>query len=395
MKSITRIHGLETLRALAILLVCMNHYALFVTRRAPFGFLGEVGWVGVDLFFALSGYLIGNQIFAGMRSAGGFSLRTFYIRRFLRTLPAFYAVLALYALWPYFRAGLTLPPLWQFLTFTQNFDLMPGTAFSHAWSLCVEEQFYVLLPAVALLIAALRRSLVWAWVAVAASFLGGMAIRSYLWQTQVGNSEGGFAYYNVIYYSSLCRFDELVAGVALALLKNHHADAWSRITSRGNWALAAGLGVSALAFHLFWDDHYSYGMTVFGYPLLALGFTLLLISALSPGSLLQKTAIPGAGKLALWSYAIYLTHKQFFLLLKPELAEWGISSASWSGVGIMAAASLLGGWLLYAAIESPFMALRDRYVPTSRWEAPAGGDPPTGAHPLVAEPAQGRISMTA
>jgi peptidoglycan/LPS O-acetylase OafA/YrhL len=59
-----------------------------------------------------------------------------------------------------------MPPLWQFLTFTQNIGLKPGTAFSHAWSLCVEEQFYFLLPALALLIAMLRKSLVWAWAAV-------------------------------------------------------------------------------------------------------------------------------------------------------------------------------------------------------------------------------------
>lgn len=361
MKSITRIHGLDTLRAVAIMLVFMNHYVLFVSRQAPFGFWGEVGWTGVDLFFALSGYLIGNQIFAAMRSEAGFSLRTFYIRRFLRTLPAFYAVLALYACWPWFRAGLTLPPLWQFLTFTQNFDLMPGTAFSHAWSLCVEEQFYVLLPAVALLIGALRRSLVWAWVAVCASFLAGMAIRGYLWQTQVGDSEGGFHYYNAIYYSSLCRFDELVAGVALALLKNHHGAAWNRLTSRGNWALGAGVAVAGAALYLFSEDHYGYGMTVFGYPLLALGCTLLLIAALSRGSLLERTRIPGFGKVALWSYAIYLTHKQIFLLLKPELAEHGISAASWTGIAIMTAVSIPLGWLLYAAIETPFLVLRDRY----------------------------------
>jgi peptidoglycan/LPS O-acetylase OafA/YrhL len=379
MKSITRIHGLDTLRAVAIALVFMNHYVLFVSKQAPFGFWGEVGWTGVDLFFALSGYLIGNQILAAMRSEGGFSLRTFYIRRFLRTLPAFYAVLALYACWPWFRAGLTLPPLWQFLTFTQNFDLMPGTAFSHAWSLCVEEQFYVLLPAVALLIAALRRSLVWAWVAVCASFLAGMAIRGYLWQTQVGDSEGGFHYYNTIYYSSLCRFDELVAGVALALLKNHHGGAWSKLTSRGNWALGAGAAVAGSALYLFAEDHYGYGMTVFGYPLLALGCTLLLIAALSPGSLLERTRIPGFGKVALWSYAIYLTHKQIFLLLKPELAGHGISAASWTGIAIMTAVSIPLGWLLYAAVETPFMLLRDRYFPAKRAEPHPGSDPECGS----------------
>ncbi|MYN10008.1 acyltransferase family protein [Pseudoduganella aquatica] len=385
MKSITRIHGLDTLRAVAIMLVFMNHYVLFVSRQAPFGFWGEVGWTGVDLFFALSGYLIGNQIFAAMRSEAGFSLRTFYIRRFLRTLPAFYAVLALYACWPWFRAGLTLPPLWQFLTFTQNFDLMPGTAFSHAWSLCVEEQFYVLLPAVALLIGALRRSLVWAWVAVCASFLAGMAIRGYLWQTQVGDSEGGFHYYNAIYYSSLCRFDELVAGVALALLKNHHGAAWNRLTSRGNWALGAGVAVAGAALYLFSEDHYGYGMTVFGYPLLALGCTLLLIAALSRGSLLERTRIPGFGKVALWSYAIYLTHKQIFLLLKPELAEHGISAASWTGIAIMTAVSIPLGWLLYAAIETPFLVLRDRYFSYKR---PEPNFPPPGSDPKAENAAQ-------
>lgn len=361
----TRIHGLDTLRALAIVLVFMNHYTLFVTRSAPFGFLGEIGWVGVDLFFALSGYLIGNQIFAAMRSGRGFSLKNFYARRFLRTLPNFYVVLALYALWPYFRAGAELPPLWQFLSFTQNLDLMPGTAFSHAWSLCVEEQFYVLLPALALLIAACRKSLAWAWIAVAASFIAGMLIRSYLWQTEVRGEQGGYHYYNLIYYSSLCRFDELVAGVALALLKNHHGGVWARLTSKGNWTLLAGVAMTSLTFALFVDDHYGFGMTVIGYPMLALSFSLLLVSALSPGSLLQKTRVPGAASLALWSYAIYLTHKQLCILLKPELAEAGIRAGSWQAVGILVLASVLAGWLLYLLVETPFMTLRQRWVPSN------------------------------
>ncbi|MES2260178.1 MAG: acyltransferase [Pseudomonadota bacterium] len=368
-----RVHGLDTLRALAIVLVFMNHYVLFVSRDAPFGFMGEIGWVGVDLFFALSGYLIGNQIFAALRSPEGFSLQRFYARRLLRTLPNFYVVLALYACWPYFRAGLTLPPLWKFVTFTQNISLMPGTAFSHAWSLCVEEQFYILLPAAALLIAACRKSLLWAWLAVGASFAAGMAIRSYLWQTEVADDGGGYHYYTLIYYSSLCRFDELVAGVALALLKNYHGGAWVRITSKGNWTLLAGLLVGALSWYLFLEDHYGYSMTVWGYPLLALACTLLLVAALSPGSLLQKTRVPGAASLALWSYAVYLTHKQLCLLLKPELMERGIASASWSGVAIMVAVSLAGGWLLYAVVETPFMKLRDRYVPGNQPKPVAAG----------------------
>src|SRR6266571_1574921 len=104
----TRNHGLDTLRALAIVLVFMNHYMLFVSREPTFGFLGEIGWSGVDLFFALSGYLIGNQILSAIRAGQGdgaerFSLLRFYARRLLRTLPNFYVVLALYAFWPGFR----------------------------------------------------------------------------------------------------------------------------------------------------------------------------------------------------------------------------------------------------------------------------------------------------
>jgi peptidoglycan/LPS O-acetylase OafA/YrhL len=372
--------GLDTLRALAIVLVFTNHYMLFVSGGPTFGWFGEIGWTGVDLFFALSGYLIGNQILGGIRRQQGtggerFSLVRFYARRLLRTLPNFYVVLALYALWPYFRGNLVLPPLWKFLTFTQNIALVPGTAFSHAWSLCVEEQFYFLLPAVALAIAACRRSLLLAWLTVAGALLAGMAIRGYLWIHHVGPEEqGGFNYYTLIYYSSLCRFDELVAGVALALLKNHHAGIWTRITSFGNWTLAAGAALLALTWALFLEDHYGYAMTVVGYPMLGLSFSLLLVAALSPGSLLQRLRVPGAASIALWSYAIYLTHKTLCVLLRAPLQDAGWGPDSWQAIVLMSAASILAGWLLHLLVETPFMKLRDRFVPGnfSRPAAPAG-----------------------
>ncbi|WP_348697508.1 acyltransferase [Duganella fentianensis] len=361
--------GLDTLRALAIALVFANHYMLFVSGAPTLGWFGEIGWSGVDLFFALSGYLIGNQILGAIRRSqqGGsrFSLSRFYARRLLRTLPNFYVVLALFACWPYFRMDLVLPPLWQFLTFTQNIGLQPGTAFSHAWSLCVEEQFYFLLPALALLIAACRKPLLLAWLAVAAALIAGMLIRSHLWINYVAaEPEGSRVFYTLIYYSSLCRFDELVVGVALALLKNYHGAVWARLTAHGNWLLLAGCAALALVWSHFLADHYGYAMTVFGYPLLAVSFALLLLAALSPGALLQKLRIPGAGAIALWSYAIYLVHKTLCMLLRAPLQAQGWEADHWATVLLMAAASVLGGFLLYQLVERPFMALRDRYVPS-------------------------------
>jgi peptidoglycan/LPS O-acetylase OafA/YrhL len=364
-----RNYGLDTLRALAIVLVFTNHYMIFVSGGPTFGWVSEIGWAGVDLFFALSGYLIGNQILTGIRKeqagTGRFSLARFYARRLLRTLPNFYVVLALYALWPAMRGTASMPPLWQFLTFTQNIALTPGTAFSHAWSLCVEEQFYFLLPALALLIAMLRKSLVWAWAAVLSALVAGMVIRSTLWSGLSEAELGNGIYYTKIYYASWCRFDELVCGVALALLKNYHVGAWGRVTSRGNWTLAAGAALLALSWNLLLEDHYGYAMTVYGYPLLGMSYSLLLVAALSPGSLLQRWRVPGAASLALWSYAIYLTHKQLCVLLRAPLLAQGWEPDSWQALVIMSAASALAGWLLYRVVETPFMKLRDRYVPSN------------------------------
>lgn len=61
-----RIYGLDTLRSVAIILVLMYHYVVFVSHEPTFGFLSDIGWAGVDLFFVLSGYLIGNQIFSSI-----------------------------------------------------------------------------------------------------------------------------------------------------------------------------------------------------------------------------------------------------------------------------------------------------------------------------------------
>src|SRR6476620_5209236 len=138
--------GLELLRALAITLLFLYHFQVFVSHAPTFGWLGNVGWTGVDLFFVLSGYLIGQQVFSGLARGQQLSVPAFYARRLLRTLPAFWVVLALYFLFPTVMGGKTPPPLWRFLSFTQNWNLQPGTAFSHAWSLCIEEQFYLVLP---------------------------------------------------------------------------------------------------------------------------------------------------------------------------------------------------------------------------------------------------------
>lgn len=104
------------------------------------------GWVGVDLFFVLSGYLIGGQLLDSLARAGRIDLARFYLRRALRILPAYFLVLAVYFLIPSWREYPEIFPLWKFVLSVQNIALQGGTAFSHAWSLAVEDQFYLVLP---------------------------------------------------------------------------------------------------------------------------------------------------------------------------------------------------------------------------------------------------------
>lgn len=364
-----RSSGLDTLRAAAILLVFMYHYQVFVSGEATFGWGSTLGWVGVDLFFVLSGYLIGNQIFSGLVRGAPFSPTAFYARRLLRTLPNYWVVLALYFLLPTVMGGKTPPPLWRFLTFTQNIGLHSGTAFSHAWSLCIEEQFYLLLPLTVVLGLRFTKSVSHAWIFMAALALGAVFIRSVFW-LDYGREAGDISgYYPNVYYATLCRFDEFLPGVAVALIKNAHPKHWTWLMQRGQGVLLAGalatLTMLALMFNYYYIDDYGYGfaMTAVGYSAMATCFAVLIIAALSPSSSLYRLRIPGAASLAVWSYAIYLSHKPIAMILKMTLTDQGLSDGLL--LAIITGACLLGGWLLYRGVELPFMRLRDRYFPSN------------------------------
>lgn len=381
-----RLAGLDTLRALAIVLVFAHHYQVFVSGQATFGWASTVGWVGVDLFFVLSGYLIADQLLAGLVRGQRLSLRAFYTRRALRTLPVFWLVLAAYFLWPAVMGGRTPPALWRFLTFTQNWLLPPGTAYSHAWSLCVEEQFYLVLPLV--LLAGLKMGATrWhGWALLAGLTLAGMATRAWLW-TQYGLEAGDAVagYHPHLYYATVARADEFLPGVAVALLKHAHPQRWAALMQRGQTLLALGLlacaAMLAALLQAYYIDGYGYGfaMTAFGYSLGAMAFALLVLAALSPHSALARWRVPGARQLALWSYSIYLSHKAVGHVVKQWLSPVAPDSA-WLLLAVTMA-SLGVGWALYRAVEAPFMALRQRWAPTSfpatRYAAPTPALPAT------------------
>lgn len=333
--------------------------------------IGSFGWTGVDLFFVLSGYLIGGQLLSRVAKGRPISYGEFYFKRFLRIIPAYLAVLILYFTIPAFTERSTLPPLWKFLTFTQNFglDIFHQGAFSHAWSLCIEEQFYLVLPLFIIILTALRSGHKAVWL-LPALFILGFAARLYNWYhflepiLQTPEHEGfGQAYYRWIYYPTYTRLDGLLAGVTLAAIFHFRPDLWQRITRHGNTLLAISLLLIAAAWWVCHDEYqYSFRGAIFGYPMVSLAYGILVLAALSPSCILYRYSSRITTLIATLSYSIYLTHKQLIHLLHVALARHGMGDDSYIMFWICVAAVILGGWLLHLTVEQPFLRLRDKML---------------------------------
>ena len=356
--SSARLTGLDTLRALAIALVLMSHYNGFVRHAPGFRAIGSVGWAGVDLFFVLSGYLIGNQLLAPAARGERLDVPKFFARRLLRTLPNYYVVLAIYLLLPDSPiAGHAMASVWRFLTFTQNFVLTYGETFTHSWSLCIEEQFYLVLPLAVIALVGKQRSPRLLWCALAAAIAVGMATRG------MAFLDGKDMFAASVYYATLARFDELLPGVAIAMLKHFHPAAFTRLLRFGNTLLLTGLvAVTAALYGVMNEAPNAFLASTFGFSLIAFSFALLTCAALSPTSLLNRLRVPGATNLALWSYAVYLAHKPVFMALRPELLARGINPNAPLTIVAVMAAGIFCGWLLYRLVETPFMQLRAKLL---------------------------------
>jgi peptidoglycan/LPS O-acetylase OafA/YrhL len=368
LKSFTsaRLPGLDTLRAIAIVAVILFHLGWLLPES--FGPVSRFGWMGVDLFFVLSGYLIGSQLLKPYLAGEKPSLADFYRRRIYRILPAYLFVLSLYALLPVWREADGMSPLWQFLTFTENLfvDYSTHQAFSHVWSLCVEEHFYLILPL--LVLSMMRRpSLRKTATLLVSAVLLGIALRAYVLFHELqplGADNAGVKYIEHIYYPTYTHLDGLLAGVTLALIKIFRPAWWAAVAQRGHSTLLASLLLIGTSVWLFKDRFDSvtgisaWG-TVIGFPILSLGLGLLVASSISRNGLLSRSPIPGAKLLATLAFSLYLIHKEIVHLDRiylPSLTKGRDATATLTyGASCIAAAGLL-----YLCIERPFMLLRDR-----------------------------------
>jgi peptidoglycan/LPS O-acetylase OafA/YrhL len=360
---------LDGLRAIAILLVIPHNVFVFESTGgwlAPFAWLANAGWIGVQLFFVLSGFLITRNLLDSRGAPNYYS--AFFGRRILRIFPLYFLVLAAFLLvLPEFvdlsanvRSSYANQKwLWLFLSnWAQPFG-KEVYWFPHFWSLAVEEQFYLLWPLIIAVTPTRRLIPVCLTLVIAALVL------------RVVMLEAG-ATPEMVYMFTVCRMDALAIGALAAVLAG--IPGFMRIVrERATLLLAAAFivfGVGALFTHSY--TAFDSGTLTMGHTLLAVSMTTVLLAviagspSLAPNWLsaaLRVAALRSVGK---FSYAMYVFHIPLSILvgapLLPALRRLGSGYPVWYAIWI-AACSYLAAMASYHLLEKHFLRAKRYFVP--------------------------------
>lgn len=351
---------IQGLRAIAVLLVLAYHAGVpFVTG----------GYIGVDVFFVISGFLITGLIIRELETTGRLSLRGFYARRAKRLLPAtavvFIAVAILTVVavpmtrWREIAGDIVASAIYlvNWRLADKSIDYLAAESatspLQHFWSLAVEEQFYIIWP---LLIVALfwrwrggnvTRRLFWGLLAI--------TIPSFLWSIYLTDTNPGAAY-----FVTTTRLWEMAIGALLAVVIGHADRIPRAVRIVIGWAGLVAIGYAALAF----DASTPFPGAAALVPTMGAAAVLLAGSGDGRGEIKPLTAAPMQDVGAL-SYSLYLWH---WPLLVVATAVWGREDGTlWLPTALMVvAASAVPAWFSYRIVEQPFHRSRRLRVP---WRA--------------------------
>ena len=376
------IPALDGLRGIAIILVMLHHFTYYRPASGIDAMIGSVVfffWTGVDLFFVLSGFLITGILLDTRGSERYFT--SFYARRFLRIFPLYYLVLFLaFVVLPQFPSvhavliGHTepaeLPPQWPYWLYLTNFWIaehgwMNGWV-DVAWSLAIEEQFYLVWPLVIWLCP--PRLVVWLCTAI---FVSQVFARSFARASDVDVLP--------IYVLTWFRLDGLVIGALLAIaLRRGIMPALARLAPIVVIVGIAGLiVVSIQGGHTWWWNR---RMQQFGYSLIAVIAGAMLVSAISRPAdspwprLLSAGWLRAFGK---YSYCLYLIHAPVMRAVReyvfnPDEYQM-FATAPWIGQALFyplaAAPAFALAWLSWRFFEAPILRMKERF-PYQRAGAP-------------------------
>lgn len=392
---------LDGIRGLAILLVMPAHFwgfAFSVAGRQPDNaldrFLNRLtgsGWAGVDLFFVLSGFLISGILLDARAGAGYF--RSFYARRFLRIFPLYYGFLAVVlVVVPHIGVLARVADVdnlranqWWYWTYAMNIgagfrdlDFTGTLVHAHFWSLAVEEQFYLVWPAVVLLLRP-QRLAAFCVVLLAAC----LALRIVL----VSDAASGWASANAAHVLAPARMDTFALGALLAIAARR-GDALREIARYAPWVAAGAFAVLAALFvsndglrieRIAGGQFVAVpGVQTIGFTALGLLFTALLAMTVvaAPGSALNWVFSAAPLRwLGRYAYGLYVVHVLVAVFLTDRVIQVAFLRDIYlrEAAGLQAPASLLFAatgiaiscgvaWLSWQLYEKQFLKLK-RYVP--------------------------------
>ena len=364
----TRLKELDVLRAIAVLLVLCSHVP-------SFDWLQRSGWIGVDLFFVLSGFLVSGLLYSEYKKHGTLSPKRFLVRRGLKIYPAFYAfVIGSVLLMLATRMAIPSDLLLAEIFFVQNYY---GGLWGHTGSLCIEEHFYLLLTAGLYLLwrrpgiratpfdAIPKMTLLVAVGVLAARILTFLLVVPYNFQTH--------------FKPTHLRIDSLLFGVCLAYFHHFHHEKFASFIRRYRLPIIL-FGLAAIAPAVVFPVD-SMFMSTIGFTLLYLGFGCVLLFALYRSGSRANSRIFGApgnllARVGAYSYSVYLWHlvvaslgltliRRAYTYASATLSQGMLPQQLHPLVEFAAyvVASVAVGIVTAKLVEVPVLTLRDRYFP--------------------------------
>jgi len=355
-----RIFGLDFLRSIAILGVLLAHGSIFFETKhinwisiAP----SFAGVLGVELFFVLSGFLIGSIL---LKQETKFhqvhALPHFWVRRWFRTLPNYWFFLILYIIATWAIAS-PIPNLLPYLTFTQNFLWKHPFFFDQAWSLAIEEWFYLLFPLTLFIFYRLTKSFNLSFLLSAGMFILLPSILRIQWA--LNNTQPWDDFFRKII---MLRLDAVMYGVLAAWLKQKYPMGWHK---HRHIFLGLGLLLQILIWWIAININFDEGFFVrtFFFTLLSLSFALLLPACDQWDVQINNLQFNAIRLVALWSYSLYLCNFLIVQVTTNIIEYLNITSISGNLFFYIfyIISSLIASSIIYTFLEKPTMDLRERF----------------------------------
>ena len=339
--------NLDLLRATAIGLVIVYHVVqMWPTPLNTLRKYTALGAYGVDLFFVLSGWLVGGLYWREQKENGRVSVIRFISRRILRTVPCYFVAFLISwgAVIMSDPKRSTFDP--DYFFFLQNYEvIMPY--FLISWSLCIEEHFYLVFP-------------------IAMQFITqcNLPLTGHLWlicllplAARIHESHQNVGVFGYAWTATHFRFEGLLAGVLASRMYWHSDKQWNALVT---WSKRLYAPVLASAIILYFGS-FEWFYTI-GLALVAIGFLFLLVSLVAKPPVRFSTR-PSVRYIALGSYSLYLTHAIMIHLSRQTIQHFALHSDALCGL-VFAGLIMIGGWLFYLCVEKPFLLLRGRLVPS-------------------------------